>query len=166
MFTDMRISNEAANSFRNFSQRKGVSFTTESQTWGALLIVQGLPFELSVNVLTASYWPQPIVSSTPCTFSDRLLGATTMFQTYYDSRHNGRRLTWQGSLGTADIKVRFKARSHDLNVSTHALVVLLLFESLKDDETLSYSVRPSSIILHRSLTDGIGLESSDGSTRR
>lgn len=140
MFTDMRISNEAANSFRNFSQRKGVSLCQDCERPDRVLILQGLPFELSVNVLTASYWPQPIVSSTPCTFSDRLLGATTMFQGYYDSRHNGRRLTWQGSLGTADVKVRFKARSHDLNVSTHALVVLLLFESLKDDETLSYPV--------------------------
>lgn len=146
MFTDMRISNEAANSFRNYSQRKGVSLQHQChhqllyRCLGSVLMKQGVPFEISVNVLTASYWPQPIVSLTPCTLGDRLLGATTMFQNYYDSRHNGRRLTWQGSLGTADVKVRFKARSHDLNVSTHALVVLLLFEEVKDDETLSYSV--------------------------
>jgi cullin 3 len=96
--------------------------------------------ELTVNVLTASYWPQPIVASTPCTFSDQLSGAMSMFQKYYDSRHNGRRLTWQGSLGTADVKVRFKARSHDLNVSTHALVVLLLFEDVSGEDSLSYAV--------------------------
>lgn len=134
----MRISNEAANSFRNYSTRQGV----RPRHWfaRARADLQGLPFELSVNVLTASYWPQPIVVSAPCTFSDRLLGATTLFQKYYDSRHSGRRLTWQGNLGTADVKVRFKARSHDLNVSTHALVVLLLFEDVKEDETLSYTV--------------------------
>jgi hypothetical protein len=101
---------------------------------------QGIPLELTVNVLTASYWPQPIVASTPCTFSDQLSGAMSMFQKYYDSRHNGRRLTWQGSLGTADVKVRFKARSHDLNVSTHALVVLLLFEDVNGEDSLSYAV--------------------------
>jgi cullin 3 len=67
----------------------------------------------------------------------------SMFQKYYDSRHNGRRLTWQGSLGTADVKVRFKARSHDLNVSTHALVVLLLFEDVRDEDSLSYAVSSS-----------------------
>ena len=89
-----------------------------------------------------------------------------MFQTYYDSRHNGRRLTWQGSLGTADIRVRFKARSHDLNVSTHALVVLLLFESLKDDETLSYSVSLFIVMPRDRLTDDVGPESSDGPPRR
>ena len=36
--------------------------------------------------------------------------------------------------------MRFKARSHDLNVSTQALVALLLFEDLKADEILSYAV--------------------------
>ncbi|RSH91470.1 cullin-3 [Saitozyma podzolica] len=51
----------------------------------------------------------------------------------------GRRLTWQGSLGTADVKIRFKARSHDVNMSTHALVVLLLFDDDKDGEGLSYT---------------------------
>lgn len=87
-----------------------------------------------------------------------------MFQTYYDSRHNGRRLTWQGSLGTADIRVRFKARSHDLNVSTHALVVLLLFETLKDDETLSYPVGPRNTC-SRQDADDVGPESGNRSTR-
>lgn len=35
--------------------------------------------------------------------------------------------------------MRFKARAHDLNVSTHALIVLLLFETVATDETLSYA---------------------------
>ena len=36
------------------------------------------------------------------------------------------------------MRVRFKSRAHDLNVSTQALVVLLLFENVQSDETLSY----------------------------
>ena len=97
-----------------------------------------MPFELSVNVLTASYWPQAIAAASPCSFNGQLSEATTMYQKYYDSRHSGRRLTWQGNLGTADVRVRFKARAHDINVSTHALVVLLLFENVQSDEVLSY----------------------------
>lgn len=134
----MRISAESANSFRNYVQRQGVSRDVSSSR--AHADRQELPFELSVNVLTASYWPQPIVQATPCTFGSTLTAATGVYQKYYDSRHSGRRLTWQGSLGTADVRVWFKARSHDLNVSTQALVVLLLFEDVKEDETLSYSV--------------------------
>ncbi|WWC95142.1 hypothetical protein V866_001996 [Kwoniella sp. B9012] len=121
MFTDMRLSNESANSFRNYLTRHGA-----------------LPIDLTVNVLTASYWPQPIVATTTCTFPAALQPSMETFQKYYDSRHSGRRLTWQGNLGTADVKVRFKSRTHDLNLSTHALVVLLLFEDTKSGETLSY----------------------------
>jgi len=125
---------------------------------------QGIPLELTVNVLTASYWPQPIVASTPCTFSDQLSPAMSMFQKYYDSRHNGRRLTWQGSLGTADVKVRFKARSHDLNVSTHALVVLLLFEDVSGEDSLSYAVSCLACIRQIS-AEHVGYQVSYGSTR-
>jgi cullin 3 len=94
-----------------------------------------------VNVLTASYWPQLIAQTSSCSFShSALVIATGIFQKYYDSRHSGRRLTWQGNLGTADVRVRFRNRSHDLNVSTQALVVLLLFEELQADDVLGYSV--------------------------
>ncbi|WVR09639.1 hypothetical protein IAU60_006712 [Kwoniella sp. DSM 27419] len=122
MFNDMRTSNESANTFRNYNNRHGA-----------------LPFDLNVNVLTASYWPQPIVATANCKFSAVLQPAMETFQRYYDSRHSGRRLTWQGNLGTADVRVRFKNRSHDLNLSTHALVVLLLFEDVKAGESLAYS---------------------------
>jgi cullin 3 len=142
MFTDMRISAESANSFRNYLGRHGVSLIVEyiSVSTNA----QALPFELSANVLTASFWPTIIAAVSPCNFGPRLTEAIEVFEKYYDTRHSGRRLTWQGNQGTADIRVKFKARSHDLNVSTHALVVLLLFEDLESDQSLSYLV---SIIL-------------------
>lgn len=120
MFTDMRLSSESANQFRTFVQNNPC------------------PFDLSVNVLTASYWPQNIVASGSCTFGPTLTAAQSVFEKYYASRHSGRRLTWQSGLGTADVRVRFKARSHDLNLSTQALVVLLLFEGVKTDEQLAY----------------------------
>lgn len=101
--------------------------------------LKAVPFELSVNVLTASYWPQAIAASSTCTFNGALADATHIFQRYYDSRHSGRRLTWQGNLGTADVRVRFRSRSHDINLSTQALVVLLLFENAQTDEVIGYS---------------------------
>lgn len=66
--------------------------------------------------------------------------ACKSFEQFYLSRHSGRRLTWQFSLGNADVRVRFKTRNHDINVSTFALVILLLFEDLPDDEFLTYGV--------------------------
>ena len=59
---------------------------------------------------------------------------------FYLSRHSGRRLAWQLNLGNADIRVAFKQRKHDLNVSTLALVILLLFERLAEGEFLTFEV--------------------------
>ena len=77
---------------------------------------------------------------TTCVFPPALTGAVTHFERFYHSRHSGRRLTWQSNHGTADVKVAFKARKHELNMSTHCLVVLLLFENLDEDETLDLKV--------------------------
>lgn len=44
-------------------------------------------------------------------------------------------------MGNVDVRVAFKARKHDLNVSTFALVVLLLFDRLGEGEFLTYKVK-------------------------
>lgn len=79
-------------------------------------------------------------SSASCIFPEVLIRACKSFEHFYFSRHSGRRLAWQASLGNADVRVQFKARRHDVNVSTFALVILLLFENLTDDEFLTYEV--------------------------
>jgi cullin 3 len=99
-----------------------------------------LPYDLTVTVLTASYWPPQIVAPSPCTFGGSLARGLESFHKFYDGRHSGRRLTWQSNLGTADVRVRFKARVHDLNLSTQALAVLLLFEDVKGEDFLTFKV--------------------------
>lgn len=90
---------------------------------------------MHANVLTATYWP--ITSpATPCLFPPPLRDACAAFEAFYASRHRGRVLAWQPQLGTAEVRVRFRARSHDLVVSTFALMVLLLFST---DAPLSYT---------------------------
>lgn len=71
------------------------------------------------------------------------------FEQFYLSRHSGRCLTWQPSLGNADVRVTFKKRKHDLNVATFALVILLLFEDLEDDGFLTYEVLYFIYLYHR-----------------
>lgn len=75
-----------------------------------------------------------------CTFALEMVQACKSFESFYLRRHSGRKLTWQAGLGNADVRARFKTKTHDLNVSTYALVILLLFEDLKDNETLTYQV--------------------------
>lgn len=76
-----------------------------------------------------------------CNLPDALMQSCEHFKGFYLSRHTGRRLTWQPSLGNADVRVSFDKKKHDLNVSTFALVILLLFEDLPDDDILTYEVR-------------------------
>ena len=123
MLNDMKLSTDVLGAFRNAQQRGAADQT---------------PFELNVNVLTSTYWPisapqQPVI------FPAVLRDACSAFERYYDTRHRGRVLTWQPSLGSAEVRVRFRARSHDLIVSTYALIVLLLFEGLDEGASLGYT---------------------------
>jgi cullin 3 len=62
------------------------------------------------------------------------------FRTFYNVKHSGRILTFRPELGNIELKAKFKERSHELSISTHAAIVLLMFEGLAEDETLSYAV--------------------------
>jgi hypothetical protein len=89
--------------------------------------------------MTSTFWPSTN-SGAGCTFPQELQKSCASFERFYNTRHSGRRLTWQPALGNADVKVAFKAKKHELNVSTFALVILLLFEDLEDDDFLTYEV--------------------------
>jgi cullin 3 len=96
--------------------------------------------EISVTVMTSTFWPMAHTAA-PYALPAALTRAASAFESFYLARHTGRRLTWQPALGHADVRVQFRARAHDLNVATYALVVLLLFQDLADDEFLTYEVR-------------------------
>lgn len=89
-----------------------------------------------------------------CTLPLSMSKTLGSFEQFYLSRHSGRRLTLQPALGNVDVKVSFKAKKIELNVSTFALVILLLFEDVNDDEFLTYSVRVCLLSLRLELTLG------------
>lgn len=146
MFNDMRSSDETMTAYRSHLARTSTVRPLGSSCNVLLadhlfLDPQAPPFDLSVNVLTSTYWTG--TTSAPGTLLPPLLGdAIASFEKFYLSRHSGRCLTWQPNQGTADVRVRFKAKVHELNVSTFALVVLLLFEGLEEGEEIPYEVRP------------------------
>lgn len=90
--------------------------------------------------MTATFWPYT-PPAIPPVVPPVLAEACKSFEAFYFSRHSGRRLTWLTSMGSADVRAAFKSRSHDLNVSTYAIMILLLFENIGDDDFLTYSVR-------------------------
>ncbi|KAH9945167.1 Cullin-domain-containing protein, partial [Epithele typhae] len=128
MFKDMKLFPETMDAYRDYLRNNDMS----------------PEIDLTVIVQTSTYWPTSINPPT-CTFPAVLITAMKSFEQFYTGRHTGRRLTWQPSMGNADVRVTFNARKHDLNMSTFALVILLLFEDIRDDEILTYEAPATSI---------------------
>lgn len=76
-----------------------------------------------------------------CTFPDVIRDLVESFRKFYTKKHTGRKLTFQGNGGNADLKATFKTRAHELNVPTYAMVVLLAFNDLSPENPfLTFSV--------------------------
>ena len=113
-----------------------------------LILAQAPEIEMSVTVLTSNAWPTTMTQKPPsCNLPDCMQTSALHFERFYLSRHSGRKVVWQLTLGTADIRVAFKSRKHDLNVSTLALVILLLFEDVNDGEFLTYEVSMDLVVV-------------------
>lgn len=100
---------------------------------------QKAPFEMVPVVCGSNVWPFPSKDK-PCTLPKVLQDGIRSFEAFYNQKHSGRKLTFMPDQGSVEVKTRFKTRTHELNVSTYAMVVLALFEGLADDEKLSYAV--------------------------
>lgn len=95
-----------------------------------------LGLELNVQVLTTGSWPAAAAATNAkCALPRELEACCEAFRQYYLTTHSGRKLTWPTHMGTADLRADFNGRRHELSVSTHQMVVLLLFNAA---DKLSY----------------------------
>jgi cullin 3 len=115
--------------------------------------------DLGINVLTSNFWPMDSMgggssrredgTQIVCNWPSEITNLQESFKSFYLKEKNGRRLTWLGYLGNADIRCTFpkvagkegllgKERRYELNVPTYGMVVLMLFNNLADGETLSF----------------------------
>jgi cullin 3 len=139
MFKDMAISNELTSNFKQHVLEINANEQTSVR-----------PIDLSIHVLTSMTWPNELANNPndsnqqtqPIIFPPVVERVRQRFNTFYASKHSGRKLTWVTAMGTADIKARFpganKERIHDLNVSTYAMIILMLFNDLEDGASLSF----------------------------
>lgn len=90
---------------------------------------QGNYPELSVRVLTISFWPSD--KSGSVNLPDEVRVMAEHYRQYYLSKHTGRRLTWKASLGTAELRAYLpdSRTKHELIVSTYQMCVLMLFNT-------------------------------------
>lgn len=113
MFTDMKLSADTMESFKNYVQNNDQN------------LLGGI--DLSVHILTTGYWPTQNIPK--CILPAEINKCCEVFRKFYLGNHNGRRLTWQTNMGTADLKAHFGSKRHELSVSTYQMVVLLQFNS-------------------------------------
>ncbi|CAI0548495.1 unnamed protein product [Linum tenue] len=118
MFKDIELSKEINESFKQSSQAR-------------TKLPSGI--EMSVHVLTTGYWPTypPMDVRLP----HELNVYQDIFKEFYLSKHSGRRLMWQNSLGHCVLKAEFPKGKKELAVSLFQTVVLMLFN---DAQNLSF----------------------------
>ncbi|KAL8685817.1 MAG: hypothetical protein Q9218_007526 [Villophora microphyllina] len=135
MFRDISVSEGLTNSYKKHIRDLGDADSQRA--------------ELDVNVLTATMWPMEAMSSSrgedgklQCIFPPEVDRIKQSFEKFYLSKHSGRQLTWQGNMGTADLRAYFSEmkgkKQRELNVSTHMMVILLLFNNVLPGNCLSY----------------------------
>ncbi|PFH60628.1 hypothetical protein XA68_10639 [Ophiocordyceps unilateralis] len=143
MFRDLVTSSELTSTYRAHKDAVGDGSRT---------------IDLNISVLTTNYWPQEVMgrqasvgerSRASCTFSHDVRRLQASFEQFYLANRNGRKLTWIASTGSADMRCVFPAlagkggvlareRRYELSVPTLAMAVLLLFNDVGDDESLSF----------------------------
>ncbi|CAJ1942444.1 unnamed protein product [Cylindrotheca closterium] len=129
MFNDMRISSDMRDAYKQHKRHQETQAAAAEPT-------SNKPLDIEVDVLTNGYWPSQKVP--PCTLPTQVQDAIKKFSDFYLEKHSGRKLSWQTSAGSADLKATFGSepnyRRHELIVSTYQMCILLLFN---EKETLT-----------------------------
>ncbi len=123
MFNDMRISRDMQDSYKTYKRNQPLQ--EHGETTGS-----GKPIDIEVDVLTNGYWPSQNIPA--CTLPKLVQEAIDRYTKFYLEKHTGRKLSWQTSAGSAELKATFGSdpknlRRYVLGVSTYQMCILLLF---------------------------------------
>ena len=130
MFTDTQLSGELTSNFRNHVKSKLEAVGDSNPR---------LPVDISLNVLTSTNWPYPLVANV-CNLPPVLTSVISQFETFYHSKHSSRKLTWLKNHGTADVTTRFPLfkKEKEINMSTYAMTLLVSSFNGKDNELVEF----------------------------
>lgn len=82
------------------------------------------------TILTAGYWPSQSHDDSACLAKMPAVIKESIddFFQYYSDSHSGRRLAWQFSLGSADVRMILTGgKAYDFTLSTYQMMILALF---------------------------------------
>ncbi|KAK0664189.1 Cullin-4A [Lasiodiplodia hormozganensis] len=120
MFKDIELSREEMASYKSLLEERG----------------DKAPVDLSVSILSASAWPT--YPDIPVIIPAEIQQSLDKFTTHYKSKHSGRKLDWKHALAHCQIKASFPKGNKELVVSSFQAIVLVLFNTVKTGEHLSY----------------------------
>ncbi|XP_044736413.1 cullin-4B [Chrysoperla carnea] len=113
MFKDMELSKDINIAFRQYVEHVHKELLT---------------IDLTVSVLTMGYWPTYPAVEVNLPYD--MVQYQNIFNEFYLSKHSGRKLQWQPTLGHCVLKASFKGGSKkELQVSLFQALVLLLFNN-------------------------------------
>ncbi|KAI0078540.1 Cullin-domain-containing protein [Panus rudis PR-1116 ss-1] len=110
MFNDLALSRDMMNEYQKFRQRNKDAAAQK----------------VNVMVLQSSFWPFSAKKSDVILPGD-MQSELSKYANFYKSKHSGRKLDWEHSLGTATLRGRFNNGEKELSVSLYQTLVLLLF---------------------------------------
>lgn len=119
MFTDMNVSADLINKFNSFLKEGTIE----------------LGINFGIYVLQAGAWPLGQSNLTPFAIPQELEKSVQMFETFYNQKFNGRRITWMHHLCTAEIKLSYLKKTYIVTMGTFQMAILLLFEK---SDSLTY----------------------------
>ncbi|KAK4135341.1 Cullin-domain-containing protein [Trichocladium antarcticum] len=112
--------------------------------------------DLDVNILSAAAWP---------TFPDvkvllpkEVLDQVSTFDTYYKSKHTGRRLTWKHNMAHCVIRAQFNRGPKELLVSSLQAAVLMLFNDVEGDVGPSKNSTAAGVLSYEQIAHSTGLQ--------
>lgn len=119
MFNDMRISRDTRDAYKTHKRERTIEERNANKN----------AVDVDVDVLTTGYWPN--VKVPLCILPQPIQAAIDNFSDFYLKKHTGRKLSWQTSTGTGEIKAAFgtndNIRIYFLCVSTYQMCILMLF---------------------------------------
>lgn len=150
MFKDMKLSKAKTSKYAELVKRR-------AQQTGELGEER---IELTINILGGNNWPKEVMGRQASAtegqeradiiYPPEIRATQEGFSSFYADEHQGRKLTWLGTAGSADIRCVFpkiagktsgplsRERRYELIVPTYGMVVLLLFNDLPEGEWLTF----------------------------
>ncbi|KAI9486249.1 MAG: Cullin family-domain-containing protein [Benjaminiella poitrasii] len=110
MFKDMQVSNDLAVAFKDYQKHQ-----------------QRMP--MNVKVIAQAFWPTFPVSKIK--LPPKMQASQRLYEEFYTSRFNGRKLNWQNSLSSLAIIAHYPKGNKEIILSLLQAVILLLFNDAR-----------------------------------